>query len=155
MKSTRRLFAIALVSVWSTAFICAAETKISKSDLPAAVQKTAQEQSKGATVKGYIQVKENGQVECEVEMMLNGHSRDVTIAPDGHVLEVEEQIEMDAVSKSVQSGLESEAGKGKITKIESLTKRGAIVAYEAQVVTLGKHSEIQVGPDGQKFDHEE
>ena len=33
---------------------------------------------------------------------------------------------------------------GSITRVESLTKNGNIVAYEAQVVTGKKHSEIQV-----------
>ena len=30
-----------------------------------------------------------------------------------------------------------------------------LVAYEAQVTTNGKRSEVQVGPDGKPLDHEE
>ena len=131
----------------------AAEKKISKSALPGPVAKTAEEQSKGAIVKAYTQDAENGQVEYEVEMTVNGHSRDVSIGPDGRVLEVEEQIEISALPASVQQGLKQKAGNGIITKIESITKRGAIVAYEAQVTTQGKHKEIQVGPNGQALDH--
>lgn|ERR1035437_9195445 len=155
MKLTLRLISIALVSVFVAEVSHATEKKISKSDLPAAVQKTAQEQSKGATVKGYTQDNENGQLEYEVEMTLNGHSKDVSIAPDGNVLEVEEQVELGTLPASVQSGLESKAGKGKITKTESITKHGMIVAYEAQVTTAGRRSEIQVGPDGKPLNHEE
>jgi hypothetical protein len=51
--------------------------------------------------------------------------------------------------------LQAKAGKGKITKVESLTKKDKLVAYEAQVVTNGKKSEVQVGPDGKPLDHEE
>ncbi len=133
----------------------AAEKRISKSALPPAVEKTAAEQSKGAIVRGYTQDKENGQVEYEVEMTVNGHSKDVSFGSDGRVLEVEEQVEMGALPAAVQAGLKGRAGRGNITKIESLTKHGAIVAYEAQVSNQGKHSEIQVGPDGKPLDHEE
>ena len=47
------------------------------------------------------------------------------------------------------------AGSGKITKVESIRKHGAIVAYEAKVLTNGKRSEVQVAPDGKPLDHEE
>jgi hypothetical protein len=39
--------------------------------------------------------------------------------------------------------------------VESLTKKGKLVAYEAKVNTGGKKSEVQVGPDGKPLDHEE
>ena len=40
-------------------------------------------------------------------------------------------------------------------KVESITKHDKVVAYEAQVITNGKRSEVQVGPDGKPLDHEE
>ena len=39
-------------------------------------------------------------------------------------------------------------------KMESITKHGELVAYEAQTSTDGK-SEVQLGPDGKALDHEE
>jgi hypothetical protein len=51
--------------------------------------------------------------------------------------------------------LQAKAGDGKLVKVESLTRNGKCVAYEAQVVTDGKRSELQVGPDGRLLDHEE
>jgi hypothetical protein len=45
-------------------------------------------------------------------------------------------------------GLEAKAGNGRLVKVETLTKKGKLVAYEAQVLTKGKKSEVQVGPDG-------
>ena len=155
MNVNRMLFGLAAVSLCFPQLGRTAEKKISQADLPPAVQKAAQEQSKGATVKGYSQDNENGQVEYEIEMIVNGHYKDVAFSPDGRVLEVEEQVEMAALPASVQSGLNNKAGKGSITKVESITKHGAIVAYEAQVNTMGKHSEIQIGPDGKPLDHEE
>jgi hypothetical protein len=131
------------------------EMSIPRAALPAAVQKTANEQSTGAVIKRYVKDNENGQLEYEVEMMINGHSKDVSIARDGRLLEIEEQVAMSDLPLAVQEGLKNKAGKGSISKIESITKKERVVAYEAQVRTNGRHSEIQVGPDGKALDHEE
>ncbi len=136
-------------------FAYAAEKPVSRAELPAAVQKTADTQSKGAVVKRYVKDNEDGRLEYEMEMTVNGHSKDVTIAPDGRLLEVEEQVDLNQLSSAVQQALKNKAGKGTITKIESITKDGKVVAFEAQVRTNGRHSEIQVGPNGEKLSHEE
>ena len=88
-------------------------------------------------------------------MRLHGHNRDVTIGADGSVLEIEEEVAIDSLPAAVRAGLLQLAGSGKITKVESLTKRGALVAYEAHVRTGTKRSEIQVGPDGKPLAHPE
>ena len=155
MKLKRHLFAIASVSLCFTPLTLPAEKKISKSDLPPAVQKAADELSKGAIVKRYSQDNENGNTEYEVEMTVDGHSKDVAIGPDGSLLEVEEEVEMTALPTSVRLGLKAKAGRGSITKIESITKRGKVVTYEARVKSGAKHSEIQVGPDGMPLAHRE
>ena len=135
--------------------LLAAEKRISKADLPTPVQKTADQQTKGGTVRGYSKEIENGKVEYEVQAIVNGHDRDITIAPEGDLIEIEELVSIDTLPLNVRSGLRAAAANGKITKVESLTKHGKIVAYEAQVMTAGKRSEIQVGPDGKGLDHEE
>jgi uncharacterized membrane protein YkoI len=132
----------------------AAERKISKADLPAPVQKTADEEAQGATIRAYSKDIENGKVEYEVQVVGNGHSKDFTIAPDGSLIEIEEQVNIDALPPQVHAGLIAKAASGKITKIESITKHGKIVAYEAQVLTAGRKSEVQVGPDGKSLTHE-
>jgi uncharacterized membrane protein YkoI len=129
--------------------------KIKRSDLPPAVEKTVAAQSEGATIKGFSTEKEKGQTLYEVEMTVNGHSKDILIAADGSIVEVEEQVALDSLSPEVKAGLQAKAGKGKLVKVESLTKRDKLVAYEAQVDTNGKKSEVQVGPDGKALDHEE
>jgi len=133
----------------------AQEKHLKRSDLPPAVQKTADEQSKGATVRGYGSEVEGGQLAYEVELTVNGHSRDVTIAPDGSVLEIEEEVALAALPAAVREALQQQAGSGTITKVESLTKQGKLVAYEAQVRTGTKRAEIQVGPDGKPLAHPE
>lgn len=133
----------------------AQEKKIKRSDLPPAVEKTVAAQSAGATIRGFSTEIEKGQTLFEVEMTVSGHSKDVSMTADGSIVEVEEQVVLDSLSPEVKAGLQAKAGKGKITKVESLTKKDKLVAYEAQVVTNGKRSEVQVGPDGKPLDHEE
>jgi hypothetical protein len=141
---------------FSFASLCHAQEKsLKKSDLPAAVQKTADEQSKGATVRGYSQETEDGKVMYEVKLTASGHSKSLGIDETGKLMEIEEQVELDKLSPEVRKGLQNKAAGGKITKVESITKHGTVVAYEAQVLTGTKKTEVQVGPDGKPLDHEE
>jgi len=154
MKTNQKIcLLVASLVVVASAF--AQEKKIKRSELPAAVEKTVVEQSKGATIRGFSEEKEKGQTTYEAEMLLNGHTKDVQMDANGVVIEIEEQVDLQAVSAEVRAGLQAKAGKGKITKIESITKKDKLVAYEAHVVTDGKKSEVQVGPDGKPLDHEE
>jgi len=155
IMKTDYLLALAAGGLLFAGTALAQEKKIKRSDLPPAVEKTVAEQSSGATIRGFSTEKENGQTLYEVEMTVNGHSKDVLMAADGSIVEVEEQVAPDSLSAEVKAGLQAKAGKGKIVKIESLTKKGKLVAYEAQVETNGKKSEVQVGPDGKPLDHEE
>ena len=133
----------------------AQEKKIKRSDLPPAVEKTVAAESQGATIRGFSTEKEKGQTLYEAEMTVNGHSKDISMTADGSIVEIEEQVALDSLSPEVKAGLQAKAGKGKILKVESLTKKDKLVAYEAKVDTNGKKSEVQVGPDGKPLDHEE
>jgi uncharacterized OsmC-like protein len=133
----------------------AQEKKIKRSDLPAAVEKTVTEQSKGATIRGFSEEQEKGRTTYELQMTVNGHSKDVEMDENGTVIEVEEQVTLEALPTEVRTGLQAKAGKGRITKVESITKKNRLVAYEAQVDLDGKKSEVQVGADGKPLDHEE
>jgi uncharacterized membrane protein YkoI len=128
---------------------------IQRKDLPPAVEKTVAEQSKGATIKGFATEVENGKTIYEVELAIDGHGKDLSIDTKGNVIEVEEEVRIASLPQAVKDGLVKAAAKGTITKVESLMKNGAIVAYEAAVKTGTKNSEIQVGPDGKKLAHSE
>lgn len=130
------------------------EKKVKMKDLPKAVQKTVQEQSKGATISGLSKEVERGKTYYEVELKVNGHGRDILIDPAGAVVEVEEEVAMASLPPAVKTAIEAKAGKGKVVKVESVTKNNAIVAYEAQVNTAGKKSEIKVGPEGKSINDE-
>ena len=129
--------------------------KIKRSELPPAVERTVVEISKGATVKGFSEETEKGETTYEVEMVVNGHTKDVELDANGAVLEVEEEAVMDSLPANVKAGLTAKAAGAKILKVESITKSGRLVAYEAKVETAGKKSEVQVGPDGKPLDRNE
>ncbi len=82
----------------------AQEKKIKRSDLPPAVAKTVAAQSAGATIRGFSAEKEKGQTLYEVAMTVNGHSKDVSMAADGSIVEIEEQVALDSLAPS-QSGI--------------------------------------------------
>jgi hypothetical protein len=150
------IFIPALITVIGFAITATAqEKKIQRSELPAEVEKTVVAQSEGATIRGFAKEKENGQLRYEVELMVNGHSKDVLMDSDGSILEVEEQVAIDSLPEEIRAGLQAKAGNGQLLKVESITKHDKLVAYEAQVRSSGKRSEVQVGPDGKPLDHEE
>ena len=133
----------------------AQEKKITRGELPPAVEKTVAEQSQGATIKGFSTELDKGKRVYEVELSVNGHGKDISMDKDGKIVEVEEEVAMDSLPPEVKAGLTSAAGSGTILKVESLTKGGKLVAYEADVKNGPKHSEVQVGPNGNKLAHEE
>ena len=152
-----RAIAVAAATMLFPIFVLSQEQekKIPRSDLPPAVEKTVAEQSKNAEIRGFSEEKENGQTFYEAELIVNGHSKDVLVDGNGTMVEVEEQVPIESLPPAVREGLQAKAGSGKLIKVEKLTKKDKLVAYEAKVLTNGKKSEVQVGPEGKPLDHEE
>jgi len=127
------------------------EKKITRAQLPPEVEKTVARESEGATIKEFASETENGRQFYEASLIVNGHTKDILMDPHGEIVEVEEQVTMDSLPTAVQDAIKKMAGRGTITVIESLTKKGQLVAYEAHVRHGKKRSEIQVGPSGEKL----
>ena len=154
MNRLRIVILIVFATVWLPAAV-AQEKKIKRSNLPPAVEKTVAAESKGATIRGFAKETENGQINYEAQLMVDGHSKDIAMDASGAILEVEEQVTIDALPAAIKDGLQSKAGQGRLVKVESIVKRDKLVAYEAQIMKNGKRSEVQVGPDGKALDHDE
>jgi uncharacterized membrane protein YkoI len=116
--------------------------------VPPAVQKTVDEQSKGAKIRGLSKEVEKGKTQYELELTVNGHTRDMIIDPSGAILEVEEEITLDSLSPAVKAEVEKNIGQAKLLRLESVTKGTTLTGYEAKVSKAGKKSEIEMGPDG-------
>src|SRR5215467_772350 len=119
MYITRNLAITALLSIAFAAAALAQETKIKRSDLPAAVEKTVAEVSKDATIKGLSKETEKGKTTYEVELLVGGHSKDVEIDADGAIREIEEEVALGSLPAEVKEGLTRKAAGGKILKVES------------------------------------
>jgi len=154
MRKVIYTMAFVLTILAGASFTSGQEKKVDRSKLPAAVQATIDRESAGATIKGYSKEKEKGVTAYEVELVMNGRTRDVLIDTNGNVLESEQEVAFDSLSPAVQSAIKELAGKGTIGIVESITKNGQIVAYEAHIKG-GKHHEVQVGPNGEKLAREE
>jgi len=155
MNASGKYAFVCMFIVMGVANCGAQEKKIKRSDLPVPVEKTVAQESRGATIRGFSEEKQKTGIYYEVEMTVNGHERDVLIDQTGAIAEVEDEVAVGALPPAVRDGLLAKAGKGKIAKVESITKHEKLVAYEADVATAGKKSEVQVGPDGRTLDHEE
>lgn len=144
MSFRRSLFtAIAIVAAIS-GIASAADQKGQLKNLPAAVQKAVQEQTKGATLVGVSEEKAGGKVVYEVETKVNGRTRDLLIDRAGIVIEVEEEVALETLPPAVQSALRA---RGKVLRVETLT-HGSTVTYEAQVERDGKKREVVVDATG-------
>jgi len=151
MKLRIRIFAAMLIAGVSWSLGQGQERKIRREQLPPAVERTVARESERATIKGFASEIEHGQKFYEASLVVDGHTKDILIDADGNVVEVEEQVSMDSLPADVQDALKKGAGNGTIIVIESLTKNGQLVAYEAHVKHGRKRSEIQVGPNGEKL----
>jgi uncharacterized membrane protein YkoI len=146
--ATAFLFSLGLLFSANT-FAQNSEKRVKMKDLPAAVQATVKEQSKGATLRGLAKEVEDGKTFYEAELKVNGHNKDVLMDSTGAVVEIEEAVSLASLPPAVKAEIEKQAGGNKIAGVESITKNGALVAYEAHIKTGKKSREVKVGPDGQ------
>jgi uncharacterized membrane protein YkoI len=144
MEGMIRLFCCASISV---AIAFAGETSVKMKDLPPAVQKAVEEQTKGAQIKGLSKEVEKGKTMYEVETMLSGKARDLLFDAAGSLVSVEEPVAIDAIPAAAKTALEKIAAGGKIKSVELVTK-GQKVTYEAVIVKGSKRSEVEVAADG-------
>ncbi len=144
----RRLVLTAAMVLASSFGLLAAEKKVQLKNLPPAVQKAIQEQTKGATVIGYVEEREDGKVSYEAETKVNGRTRDLLFDAAGTLIEVEEEVAPDTLPAAVQTALST---RGKVLKVEAVTK-GSVVTYEAEVEKNGKKSEVVMDARGNAID---
>ena len=145
---SRSIFFVAVSATLLSAVSLASEIAIKMKDLPPAVRKTVEEQSKGATLRGLSKEVEAGKTYYEAELKVGGHTKDVLIDPSGAVVEIEEEVSLESLPQPVRDAIEKQAGKRKVVSVESVTKDNQIVAYEAKVQDAGKTVEIKVTPSG-------
>jgi hypothetical protein len=117
-------------------------------DLPPAVQKTVQEQTRNAEIRNISKETENGVTQYEVETMVNGKHRDFNMDTKGGLLVVEEETAIDSIPAAAKAAIQKKVGTGKLGIVETVTK-GADTMYEAGYTGKdGKRHAVLVKPDG-------
>src|SRR5437588_12970835 len=92
----------------------AQEKKLTRKQLPPAVEKTVAKESEGATVKGFATEVEKGQRLYEAELIVNGRHKDISMNRQGVIVEVEEEVPFDSLPATVQDALKQAAGSATI-----------------------------------------
>ena len=143
-KKLTQFMTIAVLACAATA----ADTKLQMKDLPPAVQKTVQDQTKGAEIKGLSKETENGKTSYEVETMVNGKHRDFIVDAKGTVTEVEEETALGSIPAAAKAAIEKKVAGGKIGLVEIMTRGGATFYEAAYTSKDGKKHSVLVKPDG-------
>jgi uncharacterized membrane protein YkoI len=100
-------------------------------------------------VKGYAKEIEKGKTEYEVQLVVDGKKRDVSIDPQGKVIETEQEVAFESVPRKAQDAITQEAAGAKIESVEQVKSDQATV-YEALIHQNGKKHEIRVLESGEK-----
>jgi len=118
-------------------------------NLPPAVQKTVQDTLKGGEIKNISKETEKGVTQYEIESMLNGKHRDFNVDSKGTLLLVEEETTIDRVPAPVKAAIMKKVDTGKLGMVETFTKTGQEMMYEAAFTTkAGKKQEALFKADG-------
>lgn len=99
-----------------------------------------------ATLEAAAEEKEHGKVVWEVESTDNGLGRDLIYAPDGSVVEIEEEVPSAQLPAPVTATVKAQYPAARIVKGEKVT-RGATVSYELQLTGAAKKS-VALTPEG-------
>ena len=148
MSHTRTATLLATLIAATAHVAASAETHVPCNTLPAAVLRQAKIEAQDATVRGCVKDKENGKLTYEVETLKGGKSRDILLDDSGSVLELEQQVETSSLPPAVSEAIAKAAHGGKVGKVESVTRGGAIASYETTITTKGRRREIAFSPQG-------
>ena len=146
MNQDHRFRALMAVVFLMPVLAYAGDTRVTLTDLPAAVLRAVQRETKGTTIRSISRETENGRTVYEVETDAAGRTKDLLFDANGTILEIEEEIAAADVPAAALTAITRTAGRGKVTKIEKVTK-GAAISYEAQIQGA-RMSEVVVRPDG-------
>ena len=146
MKSLIRA-SVVWTAVLMTASAIAAERRLAMEDLPAPVQEAVREQTRGLEVIEIEEEMEDGKTLYEVEVRVEGKTRDMTFDAAGKVVEAEMEVALASIPEAARAALEQAAAGGEIIEVEAVTKDGVTV-YEADIKKDGKKSEVVVSADG-------
>ncbi len=126
------------------------EEKVTMEQLPPKVKEAVQKVVGSNPIKEIEREREHGIVIYEVEWTVNGKEREAEFTADGHLLELEEEVNANEVPAAVRQAAAEALGKGLKVEFE----RKTIVLYEAEAKVDGKEREVLILPTGKVVRHE-
>src|ERR1700704_2501675 len=123
-EASMRVLASLAVLCLAAGVAAAGGNAMKSRDLPPAVQKAMEQETKGAVVKGYAQETEDGKVFYEVETKRDGVARDVTFDSSGALVAGEEEVTLASIPAAARAAIEKGAAGGKIGIVEKVTEGG-------------------------------
>jgi uncharacterized membrane protein YkoI len=143
-----RVFNVLLAALLVGSHAQAADKKLQLKDLSPEVQKTVQNQAKGAEITSIVKETEKGVAQYEVETLVNGKHRDFNVDAKGNLLVVEEETSLDNIPAPAKAAIEKKTAGGKLGMVE-VVKDGNKTVYEAAFTSKGgKKHELLVNADG-------
>jgi len=116
--------------------------------LPPSVQAAVKAQTINATILNISAVKVNSGTGYEVEMTIDGKSRDVEFDANGKILEIEEDADLSSIPAAAKNTIQAQTGKATFVKVEKVTK-GSNISYVAILKsTHGSDFELGVNSAG-------
>jgi hypothetical protein len=146
MNRTARIMSGIALGVVISVGAQAAQKVVKQADLPSAVQKTAGQESAGATVTGYYKDKVDGLTVYEMDLTVDGKTRGIKMDEEGVVTSVVQEMAWDQVPGDVQKNFTNVSSKGKLGPVSSVSKEGKVVAYEAMLASSGVANRVTVRP---------
>ena len=148
-----KMAALAVLVLTASVTASAREKRVKMDDLPAAVQRTVVEVSKGVELRELTREVENGETFYEAELDVNGRTRDVIMDPSGAIVLIEEEVDWNSVPAAVRAAIEEAARGRKILLVETITRNNKLEAYEAHVRKgWWRELEVKVDPEGRPID---
>lgn len=104
-----------------------------------------------------MEIEKEGLRVYEVELEENEDEFDVTVAPDGTIVEIETEISLDDVPAAVKAAILAAADGAKVEEVSKEVTYAVVTlvklkepqtSYEAELVKDGKEVEIEVAADG-------
>jgi uncharacterized membrane protein YkoI len=129
------------------------EEKVALDQLPKPVVEAVKKRFPDAEIKSAEKEEENGKTEYEVAINDKGHKREVTVTPEGTLVEIENRIEAKDMPKAVADALDQKYPKATLKSIEEVVKvregKEKLEYYEIHLVTAeGKKMEVTLTPEG-------
>lgn len=123
------------------------EETVSWSQVPAAARQTIKAHAPETAIKKIEKDTEAGKVSYEFQIIQDGKKSEITVAADGKLLTVEDEVALADVPAAVRQTIQAQATGGKLGTLEKVTEDGE-TTFEAKVEKDGKKLEITMAPDG-------